>query len=130
MVTGHASVYWDTPYNDWNIALHAGRYLAGDWGGTLEVKRRFPNGWEVGAFATLTDVPFDEFGEGSFDKGITLAIPFDWGLPRDTQSKGALTIRPIQRDGGARLRVQNRRFDLTQPVGQGEVTSQWSSFAH
>ncbi len=130
VVTGHASVYWDTPYNNWNVALHAGRYLAGDLGATLEVSRRFPNGWEVGAFATLTDVPFDEFGEGSFDKGLTLRIPFDWGLPRDTQSAGRLTIRPVQRDGGARLRVSNRLFSLTQPVSRGEVASQWATFAH
>lgn len=128
--TGHASVYWDTPYNNWNVALHAGRYLAGDLGATLELKRRFPNGWEVGAFATLTDVPFDEFGEGSFDKGLTLRIPFDWGLPRDTKSVGRLTIRPIQRDGGQRLNVPSRLFGLTQPTGRGEVASQWATFAH
>jgi hypothetical protein len=130
VVTGHASVYWDTPYNNWNVALHAGRYLAGDLGATLEVKRRFPNGWEVGAFATLTDVPFDEFGEGSFDKGLTLRIPFDWGLPRDTQSAGKVTLRPVQRDGGQRLRVPNRLFQLTQPVSRGEIASQWATFAH
>ena len=130
VVTGHASVYWDTPYNNWNIALHAGRYLAGDWGGTLEVKRRFANGWEIGAFATLTDVPFSEFGEGSFDKGLTLSIPFDWALQSDTQSTGNITLRPIQRDGGQRLNVDNRLFGLTQPTGRGEVKSQWSTFAH
>ncbi len=128
--TGHASVYWDTPYNNWNVALHAGRYLAGDWGGTLEVKRRFPNGWEVGAFATITDVPFDEFGEGSFDKGLTLRIPFDWGLPRDTQSAGNVNLRPVQRDGGQRLNVPSRLFGLTQPTGRGEIASQWATFAH
>ncbi len=128
--TGFASVYWDTPYNNWNVAVHAGRYLARDFGATLEVKRRFPNGWEIGAFATLTDVPFDEFGEGSFDKGLTLKIPFDWGLSRDTQSAGNVTLRPIQRDGGQRLRVPNRLFSLTQPVSRGEVASQWATFAH
>jgi len=130
VLTGHASVYWDTPYNNWNVALHAGRYLAGDWGGTLEVKRRFPNGWEVGAFATLTDVPFDEFGEGSFDKGITVSIPLDWGAPFDTQYTGNVLLRPIQRDGGARLNVPSRLYDLTLPVSRGEVASQWATFAH
>ena len=130
VITGHASVYLDTAYNNWNVAVHAGRYLAGDWGATFELNRRFPNGWEVGAFATFTDVPFDEFGEGSFDKGITLRIPFDWGLPRDTQSAGRLTLRPVQRDGGQRLRVANRLFDVTQPANRGEIASQWSTFAH
>lgn len=130
VITGHASLYWDTPYNDWNVAVHAGRYLAGDLGATLELKRRFPNGWEVGAFATLTDVPFDTFGEGSFDKGITLSIPLDWVLPNDTRSASSLLIRPIQRDGGARLSVHSRLFPLVQPVTRGEVTSQWETFAH
>ena len=130
VVTGHASVYWDTPYNNWNVALHAGRYLAGDFGATLELKRRFANGWEIGAFATLTDVPFDDFGEGSFDKGLTLSVPLDWGLPTDTQSTADITLRPVQRDGGQRLRVPSRLFSMTQPTARGDVASQWATFAH
>lgn len=130
VITGHASIYYDTPYAHWDVALHAGRYLAGDLGATLELSRRFPNGWEVGAFATITDVPFDDFGEGSFDKGITLSIPIDWGLPRDTKSKGALRLRPLQRDGGQRLNPGSRLFDLTREGSQGEIAPQWNTFAH
>jgi len=130
VITGHASIYYDTPYAHWNVALHAGRYLAADLGATLEVSRRFPNGWEVGAFATITDVPFEEFGEGSFDKGITLSIPLDWGLPRDTKSKGALRLRPLQRDGGQRLNPGSRLFGLTREGSHGEIAPQWDSFAH
>lgn len=130
VVTGHASVYYDTGYHNWNVALHAGRYLAGDYGATLELSRRFPNGWEVGAFATLTDVPFDEFGEGSFDKGITLSVPFDWGLQQDSRQSANILLRPIQRDGGQRLSAPNRLYRLTQDSTQGEVASQWRTFAH
>ena len=130
VVTGHASIYFDTPYAHWNVALHAGRYLAADLGATLEVSRRFPNGWEVGAFATLTDVPFDEFGEGSFDKGILISIPLDWGLPRDSKSKASLTLRPLQRDGGQRLNPGFRLFNETRDGSQGELTPQWNTFAH
>ena len=130
VVTGHASIYYDTPYAHWNVALHAGRYLAGDLGATVELSRRFPNGWEVGAFATLTDVPFEKFGEGSFDKGITLAIPLDWGLPRDTKSRASLRLRPIQRDGGQRLNPGSRLFGLTREGSRGEISPQWNTFAH
>jgi len=130
VITGHASIYYDTPYAHWNVALHAGRYLAGDLGATLELSRRFPNGWEVGAFATFTDVPFEDFGEGSFDKGITLSIPIDWGLSRDTKSKGALRLRPLQRDGGQRLNPGSRLFDLTREGSRGEISPQWNTFAH
>ena len=130
VVTGHASVYYDTPYAHWNVALHAGRYLAGDLGATLELSRRFPNGWEVGAFATLTDVPFSKFGEGSFDKGITLDIPLDWGLARDTKSSAKLRLRPLQRDGGQRLNPGSRLFGITREGSQAEISPQWNTFAH
>ncbi len=130
VVTGHASIYYDTPYANWDVAVHAGRYLARDWGATLEVSRRFPNGWEVGAFATITDVPFDEFGEGSFDKGLLLTVPLDWGLPRDTKARSSLNLRPIQRDGGQRLNPGSRLFGLTRSGSRGDVSPQWNTFAH
>ena len=130
VVTGHVSAYWDTPFYDIDLALHAGRYLAGDWGATLEATRRFANGWEVGVFATLTDVPFDEFGEGSFDKGLIFRIPFDWGLPYESKSDAQITLRPVQRDGGQRLEPGDRLFRLTQPSSSTEVRKQWNDFSN
>jgi hypothetical protein len=98
-VTGHASVYWTAP-NNFDVAIHAGRYLARDWGATLEIQKRFSNGWTVGAFATLTNVPFEDFGEGSFDKGLVFRIPFDLYSPGNTRSGYRMILRPINRDGG------------------------------
>jgi hypothetical protein len=119
VVTGHASLYWDLPW--WNLytVVRGGRYLAGDWGGTIEAGRRFDNGIEVGGFATFTNVPFRTFGEGSFDKGIFVRIPFDvFGL--ETRSRAALNIRPVQRDGGQRLVVDNPLWELTRD-GRGDA---------
>jgi hypothetical protein len=99
-VTGHVSAYWATGFHNFDVALHAGRYLAKDVGATLEIQKRFANGWSVGAFATLTDVPFDVFGEGSFDKGLIFRIPFDVYGPRNTQGGYRAIIRSINRDGG------------------------------
>jgi hypothetical protein len=50
------SLYWATPWRGFDVAVHAGRYLAKDIGATLEIQKRFSNGWSVGAFATLTTV--------------------------------------------------------------------------
>lgn len=110
--TGHASLYWDTGFYGIQAQIDAGRYLAGDYGATFGLSRRFENGWEIGAFFTLTDVPFDEFGEGSFDRGITLTIPLNWFLP--DENKGSITsiIRPLTRDGGQRLSIANRLFPI------------------
>ena len=101
--TGHASLYWATPWYNYDVAMHLGRYLAKDVGGTLEVRRTFDNGWMVGLWGTLTDVPFDQFGEGSFDKGIFLQIPLGHEFTGGANSKLNMGVRPIQRDGGARL---------------------------
>src|SRR6476661_5445295 len=60
VVTGHATLYWNTGWNGFEAQFSAGRYLAGDWGGTVAVQRTFANGWSLGAYATKTDVTSDE----------------------------------------------------------------------
>ncbi len=112
VTTGQVSVYADLPWWNLTTTLRGGRYLAGDWGGTVEIARRFDSGIEVGAFATLTDVSFSRFGEGSFDKGIFFRIPLDIFGVQSRSSFGAV-IRPTQRDGGQRLQVENQLWDLT-----------------
>jgi len=102
-ITGHLSAYWATPFNDVDVAVHAGRYLAKDIGATIEIQKRFANGWAVGAFATLTDVPFDVFGEGAFDKGLIFSIPFDLYSPKNTRGSYRAILRSINRDGGRML---------------------------
>ena len=101
--TAFASAYWASPFHNFDFALHAGRYLAGDNGATLEVRRTFTNGWMIGLWATMTNVSSEEFGEGSFDKGIFLRVPLDRFLNKNVRASYSTRIRPIQRDGGARL---------------------------
>ena len=101
--TAFASVYWASPFYNFDVAMHAGKYLAKDMGATLEVRRTFTNGWMVGLWATKTDVSSEDFGEGSFDKGMFFKIPFDRLFGRNTRSGYSARIRPIQRDGGQRL---------------------------
>lgn len=125
--TGHASVYWASPFYNYDMAMHVGRYLAKDVGATFEIRRTFDNGWQLGLWATLTDVPFDEFGEGSFDKGMFFRIPFDNFFSNVKKSVYKTRIRPIQRDGGARLEgfsgemwwdTRDARFDVFGRAGQ------------
>jgi hypothetical protein len=103
VVTGHVSAYWATPFYNYDVAIHAGRYLAKDLGATFEARRTFRNGWQVGVWATLTDVPFEDFGEGSFDKGFYFQVPLDGLFGSKTRGRFATRMRPIQRDGGQRL---------------------------
>jgi len=113
VTTGHATLYWDTGWNDVQVRLSAGRYLAGDKGATLDVRRVFANGVAMGAWATKTNVSAQQFGEGSFDKGIYVNIPFDAMLPKSSPSTANVVWTPLTRDGGARLNRRFGLFDLT-----------------
>lgn len=125
VATGHASAYYEFG-GGYLGQVDVGRYLAGDIGGTVTLTREFSNGWRVGGFFTLTDVSSEEFGEGSFDKGINLTIPVSWFL--GTPGKRAIntTIRPIQRDGGARLRVPGRLYEQVRSGHRAAIESEWS----
>ncbi len=103
VITGHASLFWATPWYNYDAAVHVGRYLAKDVGATMEVRRTFDNGWSIGVWATLTDVPFDDFGEGSFDNGFYFQVPLGNQISGGVGSELRMGVRPIQRDGGARL---------------------------
>ncbi|NAZ38044.1 YjbH domain-containing protein [Rubellimicrobium sp. CFH 75288] len=126
-VTGHASLYYDLG-NGFHAQVDAGRYLAGDWGATLAVDREFENGWRVGAYATLTDIPFEDFGEGSFDKGIRFTVPIDFVLGRPTRRDLTNTIRSLNRDGGARLNVEGRLYEVVRGGRYADLEDTWGRF--
>lgn len=122
VLTGHVSAYYRSPWYGLNFAIHAGRYLAGDYGATIEIGREFKTGVEVGAYATFTNVPFSKFGEGSFDKGIYIRIPFEWALPFSTQSEYDLTLSPLTRDGGQRLDNDDSLYEQTRRTSYDEIS--------
>ena len=113
VATGHATLYWDTGWQDVQAKLSVGRYLAGDFGATLDMSRVFRNGVTIGAFATKTNVSAAQFGEGSFDKGVYLSIPFDAMLTRSTNTIANFVWKPLTRDGGAMLARSNLLHNLT-----------------
>ncbi|ULB11223.1 YjbH domain-containing protein [Cereibacter azotoformans] len=127
IVTGHASAYYDLG-NQFVGQLDVGRYLAGDVGATLSIDREFENGWKVGAFATLTDASSEEFGEGSFDKGIRINIPLTALLGQPTRENSAFTVRPVTRDGGARVSVDGRLYETVRHYHAQELDDQWGRF--
>ena len=108
---GHLSIYYEAG-GIFDVEINAGRYLAGDWGATTTISRKFGSGWEVGGYATFTDVPFHTFGEGSFDKAIYVSVPIDWIISSPNQKKRRLTLRPITRDGGAHMASARKLFNL------------------
>ena len=94
--------YGSIPF-DMKVSL--GEYLAGDIGSTVELSRSYKNGMKFGVFASFTDVTAEEFGEGSFDKGIFFNIPVYGNFIN-------YTWRPLTKDPGAKLIRKNNLYDL------------------
>lgn len=123
--TGHASAYYDFG-GGFEGQIDVGRYLAGDYGATFSVDRRFNNGWSVGAFFTKTNVSAEEYGEGSFDKGIRFRIPINWFLGRPSRQAFGTTIRSVQRDGGQKVYVPGRLFGQVRAAHRRQLAGQWA----
>ena len=94
--------YGSIPFD---MKISAGEYLAGDVGSTIEFSRTYSSGVKFGVFATFTDVTTEEFGEGSFDKGIFFNIPIYGNLIN-------YTWRPLTKDPGAKLTRHHNLHDL------------------
>ena len=124
VATGHVSAYYDFG-NGFLGQIDAGRYLAGDVGATVSLDREFGNGTKVGAFATLTSASAEEFGEGSFDKGLRITVPMNWIFGQPDRRELNTTLRPLQRDGGARLDVDGRLYEPIRDYHLGRLDSQW-----
>lgn len=127
VLTGHTSAYLELPKN-YLMQVDAGRYLAGDIGASFSLVRTFNNGWRLGGFFTLTDVSAEDFGEGSFDKGITLTIPLGWLLGQPSRNAYGFTIRPVQRDGGQRVAVPGRLYGAVREAHRKSLEEQRARF--
>lgn len=113
VVTGHLTAYWEMPYVEGSFAkISVGRYLAGDYGVTVDLSRRFDSGITAGVFATKTDVSTKDYGEGSFTKGFYISIPFDLMFTEPTVKRGVVGWTPLTRDGGQMLQRRNGLYGV------------------
>ncbi|MBA49207.1 MAG: hypothetical protein CMI51_09325 [Paracoccus sp.] len=131
VTTGRVSVYYEVTQGfakGFTAQLDLGKYLAGDKGATVSVTREFANGWRIGAFATKTDLSAEQFGEGSFDKGISLSIPITWATGQPTRDRASTTLRSLSRDGGARVDVSGRLYDRVRDAQDAKLYDGWGRF--
>lgn len=125
--TGLVTAYYEFG-NGFRGSIGAGQYLAGDVGATVEVSREFANGWEVGAFVTKTDLSADEFGEGSFDKGVTISVPLSWGTGLPSLRTVGGTLSSLNRDGGQQVNVRGRLYETIRDSHSVRMYDGWGKF--
>lgn len=125
VTTGHVVGYYHFDEIDIDVSVRAGRYLAGDWGATLDIARTFESGVTAGVFATKTNVSAERFGEGSFDKGFYLSIPLDQIFVRYSRGNLTYLYRPLTRDGGQVLSVRRPLIGSTFAADGRKLLKDW-----
>ncbi|MEC6815426.1 YjbH domain-containing protein [Photobacterium toruni] len=114
--TGNLTAYYQ-PQWQWLpntlLKVSAGRYLAEDTGVTIDFSKQFDSGIIAGAFITKTSMSAEEYGEGSFNKGFYISIPFDILTVKPSTSRAHISWLPMNRDGGQMLGRQYHLYDLT-----------------
>jgi len=125
IVTGQATFYHQN--RDYNITskLSVGRYLAGDYGATFDISRRFLNGVRIGAWATVTDMSSRDFGTGSFDKGIYITMPLEICAVRPSRQKMRFNFRSLGKNGGQMLDKGESLYDLLSTGTENRLDHQW-----
>jgi len=123
--TGHLEIYKEFPSQGVIAQVMAGKFLAGDKGATLDVSRRFSTGLRLGFFFTLTDATKEEFGEGTFDKGIYFQIPHDLFFTNFSTGQVFFGIHPLTRDGGALLVQHHSLYSITGNTAKYEIERDW-----
>tara|TARA_B100000212_G_scaffold298715_1_gene243047 strand:- start:4183 stop:6324 length:2142 start_codon:yes stop_codon:yes gene_type:complete len=121
--TGHLQFFYDMPKI--TLQVLAGKYLAGDIGATVDISRRFKNGYTLGVFATKTNVSAEEFGEGGFDKGFYFSIPLDVFFTNYQTGQITFGMHPLTRDGGALLSQFHALWGITGNSEKRALLNDW-----
>ena len=115
-MTGHVNLYWHPEFlPNTRLTVNVGQFLAKDKGANIEFAKRFDSGIVIGAYAAITNVSAEDYGEGSFSKGFYLSIPFDLFSTYPSKGRGMIPWVPIGRDGGQSLNRPVKLINSTEP---------------
>ncbi len=116
--TGFLNLYYKLlPSLGLDVGLKLGRFLAGDWGGRLDVSRTYKH-FTLGAWYTITDTSIFEasFNDGYRDKGIYIRVPFSVFTDHDSPLKLLYGFRPWGRDSGQTVHQVNSLYPMANGV--------------
>ncbi len=126
--TAHVNSAYYIPSQNILIKLSIGQYLAGDKGYTLDISRRMPSGWSSGFYFSRTNVSPELFGEGSFDKGFYIRVPFNIFTKNYQKDSVNFSMKTLTRDGGQKLEINNRLIDSFYGSSKNEINENWHNY--
>jgi hypothetical protein len=103
------NLYYNLQELELDIQLKAGKFLANDWGGRLEVSRYYCSGARVYWWYTVTNGHDKVNGHTYYDKGIGISIPLDIFYKCTAKNRWSYAMAAWLRDVG---QIAYTGFDL------------------
>lgn len=126
--TGHFNAYYEIPDSPLTFQARFGKYLAGDYGATLGLERRFKNGAKLGGFATFTNENDQDIfgGESHIYSGLQFSLPIG-NIPYvPSGSHMRFDVAQLGRDSGQAVEKPISLYDITEPVSYRSTLQSWS----
>ena len=124
--TGHINFNYYHPKTGLHLKTSYGKYLAKDKGFTFDLSRQTQSGFRAGFFFSRTNITYEQFGEGSFDKGFYIQIPLDLFTRSHNGDFYNFKIKTLTRDGGAKLNLANDIFGLINNSNRSSIDNKWN----
>lgn len=129
ILSGHLNVYYEEPES--NVTVHGsiGRYLAGDVGGTVDIKNTLDNDIDITATTTITnrsDTDYINGGHTNVYAGLSLSIPFGSLSYIPNKSRMTMNAAPLGRNTGQRLKNPTPLYAATDSLSYQHITRHWS----
>lgn len=131
VLSGHINAWYEVPDSNLTFHARAGRYLAGDWGGTLALRHNFTHGGHIEAFATATnDADFDPFGGIThIYSGLRLTMPVGNIKYMNKGNEIRVTAAQMGRRSGQALDRPLPLYDMTDSFSLRQIARDWGGIA-
>ena len=128
ILTGHVNGYYEVPKSGMTLTASAGRYLAGDVGGSVGLNTELENGVTIAAQMTATNHQDRDIygGKTNLYTSVSLSLPIG-GLAFVPNGSRVIThVRPLGRDSGQRLENSIALYNVSEPMSYRAITRHWS----
>ncbi|PCI57135.1 MAG: hypothetical protein COB36_02390 [Alphaproteobacteria bacterium] len=128
-ITGHINGWYDLPHHDITLHARAGRFIAGDVGGSLELEKIFKNGAKLTGLVSLSNYSDTDIYGGTTHayNSLKLTLPFG-NIPYiPTGSEIRTKIAPFDRVTAQSINPPQRLFEMTENFTLDHMAKHWTN---
>lgn len=128
-ITGHINGWYDLPHHDMTVHARAGRFIAGDVGGSLGLEKTFENGAKLTGHVSISNYSDTDIYGGTTHAYHSLKLTLPLGsLPYiSTGSEIRTEITPFDRVTAQSINPPRRLFEMTENFTLDHMAKHWTN---